>query len=120
MPNFNAAQALAVCTATLKRRQESRKASASYVLFYYKNAQEAQQNRPSGKITGATIATGINCLYQQFAEKYSYYPLAFIINESDPTKVLRYYNSATRSKHGKSATKISNGWHSMTKKNKKQ
>ena len=112
---FNASDALAFCTQTLKNREANRKTGITYVLKYYKNGYEASKNNLSGTLTGSTIAE----LYREFAKKYGYYKIAFIFAKSDPSKTLRFYNEANKARHGASSRKISNGWKTMTEKKRK-
>lgn len=109
--NFSPAQALSICTATLRKRAENRKSGVTYMLHYCRTVQDAQQNKVAGTIIGSTIAE----LYRQFAASYSHNAVAFITKKNDH-KILRFYNEAQRSRKN---TKISNGWSSMTKGKKK-
>lgn len=79
--SFSVEQALAVCTANLAKRVQSR--TNSYVLYFGN-----EKNRYDGKIEGVTIKELIN----EFRTSKATYRLAFIVKKGEDNKVLRFYN----------------------------
>lgn len=84
--SFNAAQALAICTATLNKRAQNKK--TSYILHY-----AVGRNAVDGTMRGSTIKE----LITQFRESGGAYNYAFI-TKVDDVKVLRFFERSRSKK----------------------
>lgn len=78
---FSVEQALALCTANLSKRAQSR--STSYTLYFTNN-----NERYEGKIVGTTI----KALIDEFRTSKGTYKYAFIVKTGEDGKILRFYN----------------------------
>ena len=79
--SFSPQQALAICTANLRKRKN--KASIAYILYYTNDA-----NRIDGQMSGSTI----KALIDEFRQNKANFKYAFIVKRGDEGKYLRFYN----------------------------
>ena len=84
---FNAQQALAMCTATLAQRVQTKK--NVYMLYATNESQEIKRT-----VRGATV----KALIEEFRTNGTAYSHAYIVKESEPHKILRFYNRSLSKK----------------------